>query len=201
MGIRSYTFCVILCLTFLLAGCQQDDITEVSAPDPAEETAEIAEPQEVEVQQPVQIAGEDGYAVSEEEYNQTFTEIELLISELNTIIADGDYRAWLDYLTEEYSTVMSQQTVLRELSDMPILRRYTITLRSLRDYFDYVVVPSRSNARLDEIVFLAEDRVKALMLINDEPTILYFLERQQGRWLIGLLESPVGENAELHTVE
>jgi CRISPR/Cas system endoribonuclease Cas6 (RAMP superfamily) len=78
--------------------------------------------------------------------------------------------------------------VLRTQSESPLLKKYNIVLRSLQDYFHYVVVGSRQNVRLDEIKALDENRVRAYMYINESPVIIYELQRTDGRWKIGIIE-------------
>jgi hypothetical protein len=58
-------------------------------------------------------------------------------------------------------------------------------LRDSRDYFVNVVVPSRSNDRVDEIVFVAENRVLAYTLnARGIRLILYEFELINGQWKI-----------------
>ena len=129
---------------------------------------------------------EANFTVSEEVFTETFANIEELIVELNAIIREEDYDKWLSYLTPEYKEHFSSAEVLKEHSDRPLLKKYNIKLRSLNDYFIYVVVPSRSNARLDDLVFLDNERVKAIMIIENQRSILYQLENRENYWLIGL---------------
>jgi hypothetical protein len=129
---------------------------------------------------------EQSYSVSQEVYQRTFTEIERTIQELNTIIQQGDFETWTTYLTWEYIDEMSSPENLRKMSDRPILRKYNVKLESLQDYFRFVVVPSRSHVRLDDIVFLNEGRVKAIMEVDGQRIILYQLEKRDDTWKIGI---------------
>ncbi len=143
------------------------------APEPEEETSDLALEKET-------------FTVAEEVYERTFQDIGVLISNLNTIIQSQDYETWLSYLSEAYIERYSDQEVLKELSRQPLLQKYNIELSNLRDYFTYVVVPSRSNARLDDLVFEDERHVKAIMLVNGQRTILYQLVYIGNRWKIGV---------------
>lgn len=129
---------------------------------------------------------QQSYSVSKEVYERTFTEIELVIEQLNTIIQQGDFETWTTYLTWEYIDEMSSPKNLREMSEQPILKKYNVRLESLRDYFRFVVVPSRSHVRLDDIVFLDEGRVKAIMEVDEQRIILYQLEKRDDTWKIGI---------------
>ncbi len=165
----------------------EPEAQEESGPQPAEQPQQPPPPEEQPEQQPEeQVQAENGFAVSEKVYTETFEDIRTLIAELNTVIQAEDYETWLTYLTDDYVTHFSNPDVLRDASNQPLLLRYNIRLRSLKDYFSYVVVPSRSNARLDDLVFVDPDNVKAIMIIKEQRTILYQLVRQEGRWKIGL---------------
>ena len=131
-------------------------------------------------------SGDDEFKVSEDVFKQTFFDIELLIQELNSIIKSEDYETWQQYLTTGYKEEMSAREVLDKISDQPMLKKFNIKLTTLRDYFSYVVVPSRSNARLDDLVFVDENNVKAIMVISGQRSILYKLERTGNSWKIGI---------------
>ncbi len=129
---------------------------------------------------------EEVFTVTEEMFTETFENIRKIIDELNSIIQEENYDRWLRYLAEEYIDHFSSVQILTDNSEQPLLKKYGITLGSLRDYFKYVVVPSRSNARLDDLVFIDNDHVKAIMIISDRRTILYQLTRVDRVWKIGL---------------
>jgi hypothetical protein len=124
------------------------------------------------------------FVVTQEVYTQTFDEIGDLITRLNKIIATTNYADWKKHLSQSYVKQFSDPAVLKEYSETPILKENKIVLKSLYDYFMWVVVPSRSNVRLDEIVFLDENRVIAYMIIENKKTILYQLEKIDGKWKI-----------------
>ncbi|MCG8478610.1 MAG: hypothetical protein MI724_05915 [Spirochaetales bacterium] len=124
--------------------------------------------------------------VSEELYDQTFTEVEMTIAELNQIVADRNFDQWQRYLTEGYRRTYSDPDVLARSSQATILLRNNIRLRSLEDFFRYVVVPSRSNARLDDLVFRDEETVEAIMEVGDQRYLLYLLKKEGDRWKIDI---------------
>ena len=127
---------------------------------------------------------DETFEVTEELFEQTFSEVERVIAQLNTVIQRRDYRRWLTYLTPEYVAHYSHPQTLQEISDMPILTRNEIVLRSLEDYFEWVVAPSRANARLDDLSFLNPNQVEAIMVIQGRPAILYRLRNVDGSWKI-----------------
>ncbi len=139
-----------------------------------------AEKQETEPQQPAN----NGQKVSDAVYTKTFSDIEALIAKLNKIISDSNFEEWKKYLTQNYINYYSSPDNLRTVSETPTLKKYKIVLRSLKDYFSYVVVPSRSDARLDSISFVDDNNIKAYMMFDGEPIILYNLVKIDGNWKI-----------------
>ena len=152
-----------------------EEIATAEDPEPALETA--AEPQ---------LTKEAEFSVSEEVFTETFEDIRQLIDQLNAIIRDENYTKWLKFLTDEYIAHFSSAEVLKENSEQPLLKKYDIELLSLKDYFNYVVVPSRPNVRLDDLVFVDNEHVKAIMIFNGKRTILYLLKKNEEGWKIGL---------------
>ena len=118
-------------------------------------------------------------------YDRTFRELEELIRKWNDLISRRDYQAWYSYLSTAYVKEKSSPAYLAALSRMQKLKSAGIVLRSLKDYFLYVVVPSRTDAALDKIAFVNENKVKAYALIDGEPVILFYVVRENGHWKIG----------------
>ncbi len=128
------------------------------------------------------------FVVTKEIYKQTFDAIKETILKLNEIIRERNYEKWKTYLTKEYIEKMSDPAFLSKLSESPILKRNGIVLKTLKDYFVYVVVPSRADARLDKIEIIDKTHVKAITIINNNPTILYWLEKVNNQWKVGVME-------------
>jgi len=126
------------------------------------------------------------FVVSREVYDRTFEEIGEFIENLNLIIRGADYDSWLGFLSEEYIRVTADPAYLKDQSEKPLLKQANIQLADLRDYFVHVVVPSRTQATVDEIEFLDENRVKAIAVLRGTRVILYLLERDDGQWKIGV---------------
>jgi hypothetical protein len=199
MGMGLRLGATILMLTLLLSACasgpepvdepaeEQPSASpaqeEPARPEPSEEPAPAEERPDAEPAEESP-AAEEPIEVSEEVYEQTFDEIEATIEKLNSVIAGRNFERWKTHLTEEYIDHYSDPERLAEISNMPILERNDITLMSLRDYFSWVVVPSRQNARLDDLRFLSEDEVYAIMDISGNRVILYRLQKVDGRWKV-----------------
>jgi hypothetical protein len=148
------------------------DLGALAQPVPPEPEGEPASPEQ--------------FVVSEEVYSRTFEEIERFIGDLNQIIRNADYESWLTYLSEEYILTTADPAYLKDQSEKPLLKQANIQLADLHDYFVHVVVPSRTQATLDEIEFIDENHVKAIAVLRGTRVILYLLENYEGQWKIGV---------------
>ena len=141
----------------------------------------------------------DPSTVTEEKYETTKADVKTLIEELNKIIRARDYRTWTTYLSDSYFQEISSQAFLAERTEELYKRDQIVDsnlgrdprrtqkkiLRTAKDYFDNVVVPSRSNDRMDDIDFISEDQVKAYTLdTRGNRLVLYNLELIDGKWKI-----------------
>jgi hypothetical protein len=126
------------------------------------------------------------FVVTQEVYQKTFEEIEEVIAELNAIIRARDFARWEQRLSAAYRERTSSPKYLAEVSESAALKKNGVVLSSLEDYFDQVVVPSRSSAKLDRLAFVDATHVKAITVIQGEPYILYWLVREDGTWKIGI---------------
>lgn len=129
------------------------------------------------------------FVASEELYRTTFREVQEVVAALTRIISSGDYDGWLSYLTEEFVDSRSSAAFLADASKAPILKKNGIVLKSLRDYFNNVVVQSHLQATLDDIQFLDETHVKAIARVQGTAVILYYLVHEGGRWKVGLKQA------------
>ena len=127
----------------------------------------------------------DPSSISQEEKDTAKNEIQHLIQELNGIIRARNYNAWVSYLDPDYFTVISSAEYLDRISKSTVLVKQKIILKSAQDYFIHVVVPSRTNDRVDDIEFVSQNRVKAYTINNKgERLRLYDLERTENEWKI-----------------
>jgi len=104
------------------------------------------------------------FAISQEVYDLTLAEVRLFVDELNTLIFKKDYNGWKDALSDEFFAHISSQEFLASASEAAVLKSRKIVLKTPNDYFSQVVVPSRSNSKVDEIEFTAADKVKVFYL-------------------------------------
>lgn len=129
------------------------------------------------------VARFEGVTITRATYDAAKTEIQLVVEELNRITLSRDYTKWLTYLSDEYiETYSDPETLQRVSASLPIRG---VQLKSLRDYFFFVFVPSRQNMRVDDIQFVSPTRVYAIMEISPtQPVAIYILERTENGWQI-----------------
>lgn len=127
------------------------------------------------------VAEFDTVKITKETFDSTKTEIELVVEDLNKITISRDYQKWLQYLSLEYRRFYSSPIVLKEVSDsLPVKG---IQLNNLKDYFNFVFVPSRQNMRVDDIKFVSSTRVYVIMEIAPgSPAAIYILEKTKEGW-------------------
>ena len=127
--------------------------------------------------------------ISKEQYALTMEDVRHFIEELNQIISRKDYSSWKAELSPEYFKKISSSENLKQVSELPAMKTRKITLKSANDYFNYVVVPSRANSRVDDIEFISENRVKAFTIMTntageEQRLRLYDLEKTGNIWKI-----------------
>jgi hypothetical protein len=150
-------------------------------PEPVVEEDAVEEPETAEVPTAEE---SDEYEVSQEVYEQTFEEIEALIQELSDVISKKQFEKWLTYLSTDYIRTYNSTEQLDVINEYPQLKDNGVVLKDLRDYFNWVVVPSRSRAILGEIVFVGETEVVAYSSFDGKRAKLYELEQLDGEWKI-----------------
>ena len=127
----------------------------------------------------------DPSTVTQELFDTTKNDVQKLIQQLNTIIRAKDYEAWTSFLSHDYFTTISSPEFLEQTSESARLKAMKIVLTNPKDYFLYVVVPSRANDRVDDIEFIAKTRVKAFTITpNGQRLRLYNLEQVGDSWKI-----------------
>ncbi|GMO45455.1 MAG: hypothetical protein Ta2B_26460 [Termitinemataceae bacterium] len=141
---------------------------------------------------PIQRKNSAGYAsqtfdpsvITPEQFRATKTEIVNFVYQLNTIIRTQNYEKWVSFLDPSYFKTISTPEFLEARSNMEILRSKNIILESPRDYFFNVVVPSRSQDKVDDIAFVSETRIKAFTVLKGQRLRLYDLEKRDNKWFI-----------------
>jgi hypothetical protein len=127
----------------------------------------------------------DPGSISQEVFDSTKIGVQNFIENLNQIIRNKNYTAWVSHLGPEYFAEKNSTGYLAQTSEQPRLKTQKIVLTSAQDYFIYVVVPSRANDRVDDIEFVSPTRVKAYTLTpNGQRLRLYDLESSGNTWKI-----------------
>ena len=131
----------------------------------------------------------DPSSISQQERDKAKMEIQELIKQLNGIIRAKNYNSWVNYLDNDYFAAINSPEFLERVSKSPAMVRQKIILKTAQDYFYHVVVPSRTNDRVDDIEFISMNRVKAFIVnINkngeEERLRLYDLEKTGTGWKI-----------------
>jgi len=205
---------LLLASIFLILSCatkpQPAETSSPAVPAPPVVTAQPAEPTEntpppepppqvVEPTAPSNEAVFDPASITEEKFATTKADVQTLIEDLNKLIKARNYNAWRTYLADSYFEEISSKAFLDERTDDLYKRDQIVDsnlgkdprrtqkkiLRTPKDYFDNVVVPSRSNDRMDDIDFVSENRVKAYTMDNHgHRLVLYDLELINGKWMI-----------------
>jgi len=177
--------CLLAGMAILIfAGCTS---LEPEVVEPVEPTVQEEAPEPEPVPEEAAEEGTEDFVVTQEIYEKTFEDVEALIDRLNTIIRNENFEEWNTYLTDQYREHYSDPAVLKDISeDLRKKYRYELRLRSLRDYFLYIVVGSREEATLDKIEFIDENHLLAYSIVNDTPVILYYLANDGEGWKIAL---------------
>jgi len=142
----------------------------------------------------------DPGTITEEKFETTKTDVQTLINDLNRIIRAKNYNAWLGFLAESYLEEISSPAFLEERTEELYKRDQIVAsnmgrdprrvqkkvLKNVKDYFDNVVVPARSNdPKVDDIDFISENLVTAYTVNNrGDRRILYNLEFIDNNWKI-----------------
>ena len=177
--------CAIVIALLVLGACA----TKPPVAKPAETPVQAVEPAPHPISDvtPVSDAKPAGdFVASEELYKKTFAEVQEVVAALTRIIAQADYDQWVTYLTADYIKETGSDSNLSQVSSAGVLKKDGIVLKSLKDYFQNVVVRSHLQATLDDIQFVDATHVKAITRIQGSPIILYYLVLEDGRWKVGI---------------
>jgi len=131
------------------------------------------------------VAQFDTVTITKQTFKVIKTEIQVVVEDLNKVTFSKDYDRWQTYLSEEYRQNFSDPLTLEKVSaSLPVKG---IQLKTLKDYFTYVFVPSRQNMRVDDIQFVSPTRVYVIMEITPKsPAAIYILEKTGGGWKLVL---------------
>ena len=196
---------------FSLASCgtvekavdvQTEIPAETQVPEPAEPEIAVEEPRPVVIEEasPEEVQEEPAVAepVPEDEYarsvgnvfvsRDTFAEdkerVLKIISELDTVMKDFDYKSWLRYVDKETIDYWSRPANLRKAQNrLPVKG---LRLNSLEDYFKYVFVPARKGREVTEIRYISDKYIKAIQTGSEQDIVYYYFNKINGFWMVNI---------------
>jgi hypothetical protein len=181
MGMKKSAFLIPALSLLLVFSCADDPPPQ--SPPPRAPSQPQAQQKPAEPVQPVVVF--DPKSVTKEEFDTTKTEVQQFIQKLNGIIRAKDYDNWITYLGPDYFAIINSKEYLDRINKSERMVKSNRTLYSARDYFTYVVVPSRANDRVDDIEFVSQNRVKAYTINPKGDRLrLYDLEKTRSGWKI-----------------
>lgn len=178
-------YLLFVLLFWAFTGCAtQKEETDINEQNNVEQPKEVeVEPSPLPESPPEEVEPQE--IVSEgTRKEETLVDIQALVEKMNKIIASGDFDEWKNYLSDEYIREKSDPEYLRQSSESPILRKNNIQLKSLKDFFIYIVKPSRANARVDDIEFIDDVNIIAKTQIGTQIATLYKMIYIDGKWKI-----------------
>ncbi|MGP1439598.1 MAG: hypothetical protein ACTTJ3_02525 [Treponema sp.] len=159
-----------------------EDVVQPSV-EPAEEPIQETKKEIESSAQENEVIAEFGEVkITKKHYNDTMEEIKIVVEGLNKTTASKNYATWLTYLSDQYKTTYSNPSVLKTTSDtLPVKG---LKLHNLKDFFNYVFVPSRQKIKVDDIKFLSPIKVNVIMITKGKELLVYNLEKINEKWLI-----------------
>lgn len=199
MNTKKINFLIIiftLVATIMVSSC-------ASAPDAPEEPKQempVAAPVEPEIPSPVPEEPEPkqedseykrsvgNLSVSKDTFETDKAEIIRIINQLDIIMKDFEYKAWVGYVAPESINYWSQPVNLRKAEKrLPVKG---MKLNSLQDYFKHVFVPARVGRTVTEIRYISDTEVKAVQVQEDKQTgetkdiIYYYFNKIGDNWMV-----------------
>ncbi|WP_191014724.1 hypothetical protein [Treponema zioleckii] len=134
---------------------------------------------------------EDEYArsvgdvqVSKDDFKKDKTNVLAVIDDLAKVMADKDFKTWLQYVDSSSTQYWSQGVNLKKAQKrLPIKG---LQLRTLEDYFKYVFIPSRSGREVTEIRYISDSYIKAVQVQDNTDIIYYYFNKIDGIWKLHL---------------
>jgi len=184
-------FAFVMIMSTIMMACTTSPVIQAPENGPAPIIAPAESAPKPVVVEPAPLPAEpvpfDPSTVSVELKQTTFVNVQELILGLNKIIQAKDFEGWSNVLTQDYRQHYSSAETLAKLSESSVLKRQGVVLKSLEDYFKFVVYPSRQNDRVDDIEFIEPAKIRAI-LVNPkgERLVLYNLEKIGDTWKIAI---------------
>lgn len=184
------------------ADVQTEIPVETEEPEPAEPEIAVEEPRPVVIEEPApeevqeepvveESVPEDEYArsvgnvsVSRDTFAEDKERVLKIISELDTVMKDFDYKSWLRYVDKETIDYWSRPANLRKAQNrLPVKG---LRLNSLEDYFKYVFVPARKGREVTEIRYISDKYIKAIQTGSEQDIVYYYFNKINGFWMVNI---------------
>lgn len=116
-----------------------------------------------------------------------------IISELDEIMKDKNFKAWLNYVDEASISYWRLRKNLQK-AEKKLPGKGLIKLQDLQKYFEYVFIPARKGKNITEIRYISDKYIKAVQVQEGQPDIVcYYFNKINGKWLVNL---PTNESIE-----
>ncbi|AEE16841.1 hypothetical protein [Treponema brennaborense] len=106
------------------------------------------------------------------------------IQDLETIMKNGDYQAWLSLVSPASIAYWKNPLNLKEVSSRLPVKGFQI--KSMEDYFKFIFIPSRQGRVVDEIRYISGTSVKAVQVQDNTDIIYYYFEKIDDEWFLSL---------------
>ncbi len=197
------SFSLVSCGTVKEAADAKAEISaETQAAGPAKLGVAVEEPRPVVVEEPApeevveepvveEPVPEDEYArsvgnvsVSRDTFEEDKERVLKIISELDTVMKDFDYKSWLRYVDKETVDYWSRPANLKKAQNrLPVKG---LRLNSLEDYFKYVFVPARKGREVTEIRYISDKYIKAIQTGSEQDIVYYYFNKINGFWMVNI---------------
>lgn len=189
---------ISLVSVFAFLSCASAPVEKAPQPE-IEQPAAVEEPappvQEIEEEPAVIEKADDEYtrsttavSVSKEVFNEDKARILNIIKDLDTYMANMDYRGWISYLDADSLSYWSKRPNLQKASNR--LPKKGLRLNNIEDYFKFVFIPARAGHTVDEIRYETETLVKAVQVQDNTDVVYYNFHKTGGQWKLVLPKNP-----------
>jgi len=182
---------LLFLLPVLFTACGTQPETANGALQAAEEELAVESPVEAEPAAeekivPAAVVTLNSGDLSQESYEKVLDEVKAFVDGLNLIIKEKNYYKWRLVLSAELLKEVSSPEFLANASTLPSMKSRGIVLKEAKDYFNYVVVPSRANSQVDKIEIMDNNRVKAFYMNTrkERTELVYELAKIGNSWTI-----------------
>ena len=82
--------------------------------------------------------------------------------------------------------MLNPKTAVRHFAQKKLPNKM-LQINTIKDYFNYVFIPSRKISKVDEIRYISKTNVKAVEVREDKSILVYYyFQKIDGKWLVNL---------------